>query len=162
MPEILLFLHTACPPGSRLLNSQVRYLIRFLRPSSPLLENLSREWGCPCLVTHKWGGLVCPGHMDAAGHLQFWQGGRAESWDLLSKNPSRRLHAVEPVCALATSPAHLDCSCTVVTSLSYPETLDKRWSYFSVQVPFPDGSRQHSWHKITVSWAQGTGTGQRA
>lgn len=41
----------------------------------------------------------------------------------LCKHPSRCLHAPESLCALAMSPAHLDYSCTVVTSLSYPEIL---------------------------------------
>lgn len=64
-----------------------------------------------------------PGDKIAAVHLQFWQGGHGQSSGHLCEDLSRCLHAPESVCALAMSPAHLDYSCTVVTSLSYPEIL---------------------------------------
>lgn len=59
----------------------------------------------------------------AAVHLQRWRGRHAQCSGHLCKHLSRCLHAPESACALAMAPAHLDYSCTVVTSLSYPGIL---------------------------------------
>lgn len=118
MPGILPYPHKVCPSGSCLLDFKVSQT-KFLYPSSSFLFGKSwlGMWVLePCNL---WAWCL----MIAAVYLQRWRGRHAQRSGHLCKHLSRCLHGPESASALAMAPAHLDYSCTVVTSLSYPGIL---------------------------------------